>query len=630
MAGLCNKCRSIEVLYRPEYRRVDKPVVIRQYDSLVDLKGLRAVSCLFCSLILRRVRSDYVDRIPEVLRKAEDPENLTKILCKYNQGQSNIDMQYSFRRGLQTTHFSLGGLYTHPDSPIAPFVSGRLISRDPGSEQTLGLVEEWIEDCEENHPTCSKEDAFLPTRIIDVGPEDGSKEPCLYVPPNGTKGRYLALSYCWGDISKDFSLTKATLEQRKHQIRLLGLPKTLQDAIEVTRGLGHSYLWVDSLCIMQDSQLEWQKQVSKMDGVFSGATMTIFASRARDSREGFLGDRPSHQDAPLLFRAPNGVTGKICIREEFPCHNEDKAPLSERAWAVQEQYLSRRCVFFHDGQTTFECRSATLAEGQSPYTSISLTNLEHRTETSSLVAGQAWAKKYKKTTDLRLCWREIVEDFSSRQLSVPSDRLPALQGLANQILKEFQDDDEYLFGMWKHQLPWLLLWNTLRENIPSSRPSVPCVPSWSWASVTGPVYHERFDKPEKVYCQLLSSSAAEGTLQLRGLIEKGVLLPSNLKKPNNTSHPFQGRLFIPIDGKAPIECKGTVRFDACTEMEEAIEGELWYLVVSRASGLVLSMSEKKGEFKRVGRYKVSKIATDEEKEGVNWGVRMKERTIVLV
>jgi hypothetical protein len=113
MPELCNKCQSVEVHYRSDYRREDKPVIIRQYASLAELKIAAGLSCSFCVLILRSVKSDYANRIPIYVKGGVDPEDLTKIFCKYNQGLSNIEIQYSFRKALQTTHFRLGGLYTH-------------------------------------------------------------------------------------------------------------------------------------------------------------------------------------------------------------------------------------------------------------------------------------------------------------------------------------------------------------------------------------------------------------------------------------------------------------------------------------------------------------------------------------
>ncbi|KAF4629924.1 hypothetical protein G7Y89_g8225 [Cudoniella acicularis] len=108
MAGLCPKCQNIEVFYRPDYSRGDKPVVARQYDSLSDLR-VTGKSCRFCNLILQSAQDNYEDGISDVLKKGENAEEITRIMCKCNQGISNIEMQYSFRRELQTTHFPLGG-----------------------------------------------------------------------------------------------------------------------------------------------------------------------------------------------------------------------------------------------------------------------------------------------------------------------------------------------------------------------------------------------------------------------------------------------------------------------------------------------------------------------------------------
>jgi hypothetical protein len=113
MPELCNKCQSVELHYQSEYLRDEKPVIIRQYGSLAELKTPAGLNCSFCSLLLRSCRSDYATRIPVFVKGGVDPEDLTKIICRYNQGLSNVEVQYSFRKALQTTHFRLGGLYTH-------------------------------------------------------------------------------------------------------------------------------------------------------------------------------------------------------------------------------------------------------------------------------------------------------------------------------------------------------------------------------------------------------------------------------------------------------------------------------------------------------------------------------------
>lgn len=115
-------------------------------------------------------------------------------------------------------------------------------------EQCFTLSKAWLDDCLENHPKCSNHSmSELPRRVIDVTP--GRLR--LVVPRVGKRAHWVALSHCWGQ-SSTFKTTSNTLESHKRRLDWEELPKTFRDAICVTRALGVRYLWIDSLCIIQD------------------------------------------------------------------------------------------------------------------------------------------------------------------------------------------------------------------------------------------------------------------------------------------------------------------------------------------------------------------------------------------
>src|SRR5579859_4869443 len=112
------------------------------------------------------------------------------------------------------------------------------------------LAKAWIDDCSLNHRLCPKpEDAELPTRLLDVGESTDSFQDLRLIIPKGAKGKWIALSYCWGQ-SNNYVTTTRTLEDHLRQIPFGSLPRTIRDAIRVTRSLGIRYLWVDALCII--------------------------------------------------------------------------------------------------------------------------------------------------------------------------------------------------------------------------------------------------------------------------------------------------------------------------------------------------------------------------------------------
>src|SRR5690349_12172702 len=171
-------------------------------------------------------------------------------------------------------------------------VAGRQVLRDPALPENIQLMNKWINECLPSHPECQYNgDRLLPTRVINVA-TDG-QDPYLEV-SHGRKGRYVALSYCWGTTTP-FTTTADTLPERLQGIRLGSLPKTLHDAIVVTRALGVKYLWIDALCILQarwegdqEHIADWQIEGANMGNVYSNAWLTIAAASAGDKGDGLF------------------------------------------------------------------------------------------------------------------------------------------------------------------------------------------------------------------------------------------------------------------------------------------------------------------------------------------------------
>lgn len=120
----------------------------------------------------------------------------------------------------------------------------------------LRLAKLWLARCWVNHPQCLQPRVpLMPHRLVDVDPQDGSKDPCLVVPHE--RSRYLALSHCWGNGTVLKTTTK-NLHQRQEGIPFSSLSKTFQEAVQITRAFGIRYIWIDSLCILQDSTADWE------------------------------------------------------------------------------------------------------------------------------------------------------------------------------------------------------------------------------------------------------------------------------------------------------------------------------------------------------------------------------------
>lgn len=149
----------------------------------------------------------------------------------------------------------------------------------------------------------------MPTRLLDIGIKDGV-EPRLITASSVTT-EYATLSHCWGK-ARPLMTTSSNLSQHMRSVPLLSLPKTFQDAVAVTRELGIRYLWIDSLCIIQDSVEDWELECSRMAQIYQGSIVSICGPTALDSSTGFLNPRTCPEPDPYLweYRNADGAESK--------------------------------------------------------------------------------------------------------------------------------------------------------------------------------------------------------------------------------------------------------------------------------------------------------------------------------
>lgn len=235
-----------------------------------------------------------------------------------------------------------------------------------GTQQQFKLLNEWIHVCDTNNNCTSVQEHeghvdSMPTRVIHVGT---AENPCLRLVETGgnVKGRYVALSYCWGKLEKHqrFITSTDNLDDRKKEIKLDEMPNSFRDAVIATRALGVAYLWIDSLCIIQGDDADWKAESAKMEEVFSSVYCAIAASSARSSLEGFLGDR-----IPRACAAVHPSQGPVLYLagalDDFQGHVEQSF-LNTRGWVLQERALSRRTLHFTSTQVYWECGQSVYCE----------------------------------------------------------------------------------------------------------------------------------------------------------------------------------------------------------------------------------------------------------------------------
>lgn len=326
--------------------------------------------------------------------------------------------------------------------------------------------------CLLQHSECRKSlDVLLPSRLIDLGCRyDGTKTLRLWTQNEGIPetGIYTALSYRWGK-SDHLTLTPETYKDLQTEISWVNLPKTVQDAIEITRGLGIRYIWVDALCIMQglsrEAKMDWTQQSVQMDRIYGRAAVVLGAA-SMSADEGMeynpyqfkdFVDAPSHWTDTEYFGS-----GKVLVGYESPNYEEELGVLHSRGWAFQERLLASRFIHIGREKVFFECdRKRLYSYNHGDREDLFQHQLCQRIPPSP-------SFEY---------WYTVVEEYSKRSLTVPSDNLIGLAGIAKRFSLQAKGAGDYLAGLWRGNLACDLLWHLLN---PTSK--LDSAPSWSWAS----------------------------------------------------------------------------------------------------------------------------------------------------
>lgn len=218
----------------------------------------------------------------------------------------------------------------------------------------------WIDDCVENHEECQKNHpALCPIRLLDLIRFRSSGDIVLVELDEDPSERipYTTLSHCWGTpTSGPFTTTLANLASRKECISFDDFPLTFQDAVTTTRKLNIAYLWIDSLCIIQDSPNDWAKEAARMAIVYAGSICTLSALGSEDSNGGFFRVAEKETNGVLRYDLSIG-TQRIRVFPHEPKTWDLAGPLMDRAWTLQERALSRRILHFSRDALLWECKT---------------------------------------------------------------------------------------------------------------------------------------------------------------------------------------------------------------------------------------------------------------------------------
>ncbi|KAK5991462.1 hypothetical protein PT974_09744 [Cladobotryum mycophilum] len=396
--------------------------------------------------------------------------------------------------------FDLVPLDTSESAHEKSMFSGRAVMSD---QFDLSLVKSWITSCAEWHghdcvdttpwKTSDWDVPFI--RLISLTENMIVEKPS---PPP-----YIALSYVWGTAPVFRTLQDNINESMKPGgLPFKKFPKSIRDAITLSRALGFQYIWIDSLCIIQDSDADKAQQIRLMDAIYSRASLAIVAAAGPDANAGIpglvAGSRERRQHS---IKISDNLT---LVALQADTHRKALTTAwNTRGWTYQERLLSRRCLFsFPDGSVGFQCSKAVWGEDYRAETSL----LKRCAPMMDISLNRSWmflgsAKerglhtvRTQKTPYLQE-YSRLVEEYTGRNMSYPGDRLPGISGVLDVLKKEF--GLRFIQGLPSVIIHMTLLWqprSKVKRIAENEKTGVPLFPSWSWAGWIGPIGYENWNE----------------------------------------------------------------------------------------------------------------------------------------
>jgi hypothetical protein len=366
--------------------------------------------------------------------------------------------------------------------------------------------------------------------------------------------------------------------------------------MEVTKSLGVRYIWIDSLCIIQDSDEDWRREATRMSRVYEHSICNIAATRATDGNVGcFMEKRSLMEVVPCrvyLAWMDQPAKAYYCYDVNLYYRFLLRAPLSKRAWFVQELALAPRVVHFADGQMWWECVERRACESfpqRVPY------DLVTRGKISADVAKLPFVRSDRngKTRSRSDLWIDIVQAYSGADLTYPEkDELAAISGLA----RKFGPPEDYFAGLWKWDFEAQLFWSAAWNGGKTARVPSYHNPSWSWTSMSGGIFHPLGMGPSSSF-QILDFPIANEDDPYGRLADPCLRLAGGLVR-TQLNITDQGDYF------------GTAGCAIFKDEGNSFHGETFFALPrdcgdSDIRGLLLTPTfEKKGEYTRLGYFHI--------------------------
>ena len=402
--------------------------------------------------------------------------------------------------------------YQHESSP----------SVDPNS--MWKFISRKLTDCLNHHEGCMKRlchPTILPSRLVFVGIKDDFSDVNICSSTDLAPGsRYLTLSHCWGPHGVPVKLLAASLADYERQLPWTLLPQTFKDAIIVTRHLtkeyGVSHIWIDALCITQDSVEDWRRVSAVMGDIYTGSLCNLAACLGSDGTYGLFSKRDRFAFHGCIIEADLDIPSGQRIRAPFILENSELvypllqgSHLLSRGWVLQELYLSPRLVYFTSQRLYWECASKFCCEYeyQIGAPNDARDGCQKIGRFDSLLDTNQPAPSEARDLELRNLWVDIVNIYTSRSLTYSTDKLIAISGLAKLVCRNLTYiENDYLAGLWRRFLTFDLLWAKF-ANKATTKPTVYRAPTWSWANADCETLH--FKEPSDKCSALVQIISAD-------------------------------------------------------------------------------------------------------------------------
>ncbi|KAK0123845.1 hypothetical protein ONS95_008839 [Cadophora gregata] len=322
-----------------------------------------------------------------------------------------------------------------------------------------------LKECEGKHETCREPQLSTPKDMCIIDLENMS------IVPAPESCRYCALSYVWGKVTENWlTLTRENNISLSKKNALAGAPlaQTVKDAMQLCVELGERYLWVDSLCIVQNDPTFQKQQIDIMDTIYASATFTVVAAAGNHANAGLPGISTWQRSAERQTTTIQDIE----VSNTIPVLKDtvETSVWNSRGWTYQEHMFSRRCVFLTDAQAYYACNQGV------------------QNERPDRLVAENWSinryKSSRRSQDFIDAYKTNVADYSLRSLTSQADILRAFQGVLNDMSKTFLQIFHY--GLPLDNLADALLWQPAHKSIRRDAPGV-AMPSWSWASMNGAI-----------------------------------------------------------------------------------------------------------------------------------------------